>query len=168
MFKMLLLSIFLIASPVWPIGENPMLGDPFVIVNKATNQLAFINEGKIQKVYPVATGKSKELTPEGMFTFIVKAENPYYIKMNIEGGASNNPLGTRWIGFDAEETGRIYGIHGTNAPWSIGQYVTAGCIRLTNENVEELYEQIPLGTKVLIISTTKTFEQLATEYGVIR
>lgn len=163
-----MLSLFLsllIASPIWPIGENPMPGDPFVIVNKATNELAFINDGKIQKVYPVATGKTKDLTPEGLFTFIVKEKNPYYIKLNIEGGAKHNPLGTRWLGFDAEETGRIYGVHGTNAPWTIGHYVTAGCIRLKNEDVEELYDQIPLGTKVLIVSSEKSFEQLAIEYG---
>lgn len=162
----LLVFTLLIASPIWPIGD-PVVGDPVIIVNKRINQLAYINEGKIQKIYPVATGKSQDLTPEGIFTIIVKAKNPYYIKLGIEGGASNNPLGTRWIGFDAEETGRIYGIHGTNEPWLIGKYVTAGCIRLTNENVEELYENIPLGTKVMITSTEKSFELLGKEIGAI-
>lgn len=169
MIKILLLSLSLfIASPFWPIGENPIVGDPFVIVNKSLNELAFIEDGKIQKIYPVATGKTEDLTPEGNFTFIVKAVNPYYIKLNIEGGASNNPLGSRWIGFDAEETGRIYGVHGTNAPWSIGRYVTAGCIRLLNKDVEELYDKIPIGTKILVVSTDKSFEELGKEHGALK
>ena len=168
MLKVLLMSLsLLIASPVWPIGENPVVGDPFIIVNKSINELAYIDDGKIQKLYPIATGKSQELTPEGIFTFIVKAKDPYYIKLNIEGGAKNNPLGSRWMGFDAEETGRIYGIHGTNAPWLIGEYVTAGCIRLANENVEELYDKIPIGTKVLITSKNQSFDQLGKEYGAL-
>ena len=41
----------------WPLGDNPRAGDPFIIVNKATNKLAYIDDGKIQKVFPVATGK---------------------------------------------------------------------------------------------------------------
>ena len=39
------------------LGDNPRAGDPFIIVNKATNKLAYIDDGKIQKVFPVATGK---------------------------------------------------------------------------------------------------------------
>ncbi|WP_096201163.1 L,D-transpeptidase [Bacillus sp. FJAT-45350] len=164
----LLMSVTFIASPIWPIGENPVIGDPYIIVNKKTNELAFINESEIQKTYQVATGKTTELTPEGEFTIVVKAIDPYYRKRDIEGGSPENPLGTRWIGFDALETdGRIYGIHGTNNPPSIGSYVTAGCIRMFNQQVEELFERVPQGTKILVISSEKTFEQIAKEYGAI-
>ena len=55
-------------------------------------------------------------------------------------------LGTRWMGFDI--TG--YGIHGTTEPDKIGQQVTAGCVRMRNEEVEELYTLIPVGTEVTI------------------
>lgn len=156
-------------SPLWPLGANPIPGDPFLIVNKQTNQLAFIEDNRIQMITDVATGMTNELTPEGMFTVTVKAANPYYRKKNINGGDPNNPLGTRWIGFDAVGTdGRIYGLHGTNRPDSIGKYVSQGCIRLQNQNIESLYELIPLGTKILILTTTKNFEQLAYEYGAIQ
>ena len=88
--------------------------------------------------------------------------------MDINGGDPNNPLGTRWIGFDARGTdGRIYGLHGTNHPESIGHYVSQGCIRLQNEAIESLYEYIPLGTKILILSTQKDFKQIAIEFGAI-
>ncbi|MDQ0269363.1 L,D-transpeptidase [Cytobacillus purgationiresistens] len=156
-------------SPIWPLGPNPLPGDPLVIVNKMNNEVAFINENKVQSVQSAATGKKEELTPEGFFTITVKAEEPYYRRKDIEGGDPKNPLGTRWIGFDAKDTdGRIYGIHGTNNPNSIGHYVSNGCIRLQNTGVETLYDSVPLGSKVLILSTNKSFEQLGREYGAIQ
>ncbi|BAB05184.1 L,D-transpeptidase [Halalkalibacterium halodurans] len=164
-----LLIVFLVAStlsPLWPIGPNPTVGDPFLIVNIATNRLAYVDEGKIQKIVPIATGKPSDKTPVGLFTITVKAEQPYYRKKNIAGGDPKNPLGTRWLGFDAKDTeGRTYGIHGTNRPESIGRYVTAGCIRLQNKEVEELYANIPLGTKILIVDYVVSFEALAKEHG---
>ncbi len=135
-------------SPLWPIGDNPTVGDPFVIVNIQTNKLAYVAEGEIKGIYPVATGKLGQETPLGKFTITVKAVNPYYRRTNIEGGAPENPLGSRWIGFDANGTdGRTYGLHGTNRPEQIGYSVTAGCIRLPNGVVEDLYDKMPLGTK---------------------
>lgn len=167
-----ILSPILIAffiSPIWPLGPNPLPGDPFVIVNKSKNELAFIYENKLQTVVSVGTGKTQELTPEGLFTITVKAKDPYYRRRNIPGGDPSNPLGARWIGFDAKGTdGRIYGIHGTNQPDSIGKYVSQGCIRSQNEVISSLYPIIPLGTKVLIISSGKSFEELAREYGAVK
>ncbi len=160
--------VFSIASPIWPIGENPLLGDPFIIVNKQSNELAFIDDGEIKEIFPVATGKTIDLTPEGEFTIIVKAIDPYYRKKDIKGGAPENPLGTRWIGFDALETdGRTYGVHGTNMPSSIGNYVTAGCIRLKNEDVERLFEKIPIGTKIFIVNSSESIEEIANNRNVL-
>jgi lipoprotein-anchoring transpeptidase ErfK/SrfK len=167
--KIMFLFLFLISSPIWPIGQNPVIGDPFIIINKLTNELAFVNQNEIKNIYQVATGKTEELTPEGKFTITVKAVDPYYRKKNISGGDPNNPLGSRWIGIDANGTdGRIYGIHGTNNELSIGQFVTQGCVRMQNKDVEQLFEEIPLGTKVLIINSQQTFEELAIEYGAIK
>ena len=158
----LLMTFFL--SPLWPIGPNPLPGDPFVIVNKTKNELAFINDNKVQTIVSVGTGKTQELTPEGLFTITVKAKNPYFRKKNIPGGDPKNPLGARWIGFNAKGTdGRIYGIHGTNQPASIGKYVSQGCIRTQNEVVTSLFPLIPLGTKILVTSSNKSFEDLAKE-----
>lgn len=157
-----------IFSPIWPLGANPLPGDPFVIVNKHTNEIALINENRVQTVVSAATGKTEDLTPEGLFTVTVKAPNPYYRKKDIPGGDPNNPLGSRWIGFDAENTdGRTYGIHGTNDPASVGKKISQGCVRLQNEAVESLYEYIPLGTKILITTSSKTFEELGKEQGAI-
>jgi lipoprotein-anchoring transpeptidase ErfK/SrfK len=171
-FMIKILSPILFAffiSPLWPLGPNPLPGDPFVIVNKTTNEMALIDENKVQTVVSVGTGKTKELTPEGLFTITIKAQDPYYRRKDIPGGDPNNPLGSRWIGFDAQGTdGRIYGIHGTNQPASIGKYVSQGCIRTQNEVISSLYPLIPLGTKILVTSTNKSFEQLAKDNGAIQ
>ncbi|WP_077308828.1 L,D-transpeptidase [Terribacillus halophilus] len=157
-----------ILSPLWPFGENPMPGRPLIIVNKTTNQLALVDEGEIVKIYPVATGKTAESTPEGLFMTLFKTEYPSYTKKGIAGGDEDNPLGSRWIGFNAKDTqGRTYGIHGTNRPESIGRSVSAGCIRMQNKDVEELYEQIPVGTKVHIVTDGKSFEEIGREDGAI-
>lgn len=163
--SVLLASVF---SPIWPLGTNPMPGDPFIIVNKKTNEVALINENKVQTVIAAATEKTEDLTPEGFFTITVKAVEPYYRKKDIKGGDPSNPLGTRWIGFDAAETdGRIYGIHGTNDPASIGKYSSQGCIRMQNEAVESLYEMVPIGTKILVVTSSENYEQIGKAYGAI-
>jgi lipoprotein-anchoring transpeptidase ErfK/SrfK len=162
------MTLILGLSPIWPIEANLSYGEPFIIVNKSTNHLAFFNNGKLVMEVPVATGVTNDLTPEGEFTIIVKAKDPYYRKKDIPGGDPRNPLGARWIGFDAKGTdGRIYGIHGTNNPASIGHHVSHGCIRMRNEQIKELYELVPIGTKVLITRSSKGFWQLAKEKGAV-
>jgi lipoprotein-anchoring transpeptidase ErfK/SrfK len=65
----------------------------------------------------------------------------------MEGG-ENNPLGARALYLGST----LYRIHGTNEPWSIGQNVSSGCIRMTNADVIDLYERVKLHSKVVVIS----------------
>jgi lipoprotein-anchoring transpeptidase ErfK/SrfK len=62
-------------------------------------------------------------------------------------GGPGNPLGARALYL----SGSVYRIHGTNAPQTIGQRVSSGCIRLTNEDVEDLYGRVKLGAKVVVL-----------------
>ncbi|WP_070121632.1 L,D-transpeptidase [Bacillus marinisedimentorum] len=157
-----------ILPPVWPLGANPVPGAPYIIINKKVNELAYINEGKIQMIYRVATGSDDDMTPEGEFTITVKARDPFYRKHNIAGNDPDNPLGSRWIGFDAMDTdGRTYGIHGNNDPDSIGKYVSQGCIRMYEDEVQALFEEVPPGTKVLVVASEKDFYELAVEHGAV-
>lgn len=64
----------------------------------------------------------------------------------MEGGITN-PLGARALYLGST----LYRIHGTNAPWTIGKAVSSGCIRMRNQDVEELYELVPVGTKVVVL-----------------
>ncbi|MDF2607417.1 MAG: L,D-transpeptidase [Bacillales bacterium] len=168
MLNNLILSLIISFSSMWPIG-NSYYRDEFIIINKKTNGLVFIDDGKIVFAKTVATGKTSDLTPEGEFLVTVKAVNPYDRRRNIAGGDVLNPLGSRWIGFDALNTdGRIYGIHGTNVPWSIGSYASNGCIRMLNNEVENLYNLVPVGTKVIIVNTDMSFEEIAESKDLIK
>ncbi len=94
-------------------------------------------------------------TPVGVFHIRNKAVWPpwhAYWGEYMPGGSSRNPLGARWLGTSArgDETGRAIGIHGTNQPASIGRRISGGCVRLTNAHAIEMYETIPIGTRVVI------------------
>ncbi|GAB7388945.1 hypothetical protein BSNK01_27830 [Bacillaceae bacterium] len=123
----------------------------YLKIDKRTNKLYVILNDVPVYSFPVATGKTKNLTPEGVFRIVAKVKNPWYLPKNIPGGDPQNPLGTRWLGLSVPNTGGYtYGIHGTNNPRSIGHRVSQGCIRMHNQHVEWLYRHIPLGTRVVI------------------
>lgn len=109
------------------------------------------------KTYPVATGRTEDLTPEGTFPIVVKINKPGW--KNIPGGDPRNPLGEKWMGLSVNgDKGRTYGIHGTNHPESIGQHASSGCIRMAKDDLIELYNIVPEGTPVWIhkgVSTGK-------------
>ncbi|HZG71049.1 MAG TPA: L,D-transpeptidase, partial [Chondromyces sp.] len=86
---LVMLSLLLV-NPLY--SPHP-LGSPLIIINKTTNELAYYHQGKFVVKEKVATGKTNELTPEGLFTVKVKAEHPYYRKKDIPGGDPRNPLG---------------------------------------------------------------------------
>jgi lipoprotein-anchoring transpeptidase ErfK/SrfK len=73
------------------------------------------------------------------------ARQPYLPRFMA--GGPGNPLGARamYLG------GTVYRIHGTNAPGTIGTHVSSGCIRLTNEDVSDLYSRVNVGTRVIVL-----------------
>jgi lipoprotein-anchoring transpeptidase ErfK/SrfK len=62
-------------------------------------------------------------------------------------GGPNNPLGARALYIGST----LYRIHGSNEPWTIGQRVSSGCIRLRNEDVMDLYDRVKVGSKVVVL-----------------
>lgn len=138
----------------------------FLVVNKSTNELAYFKDGELVRVFPVATGKTDDLTPEGTFPIVNKIKNRPYYKEKIPGGDPANPLGNRWLGLRVGKTeGTTYAIHGNNNESSIGKYVSAGCIRMHNADIEWLFEQLEVGTRVAVVDTDDTFEQTAEKNG---
>lgn len=104
---------------------------------------------KVVKVYSVGTGLGGS-TPAGEFKITNKLINPPWHKAGmgvIPYGDPQNILGTRWLGIDIGG----YGIHGTWKPETIGKQASAGCIRMYNEDVEELFRIIPIGTSVTVV-----------------
>jgi lipoprotein-anchoring transpeptidase ErfK/SrfK len=62
-------------------------------------------------------------------------------------GGPNNPLGARALYLGSSE----YRIHGSNEPWTMGQAVSSGCIRMTNADVSDLYKRVAVGTQVVVL-----------------
>ena len=72
-----------------------------------------------------------------------------FLPYSLEGGRLN-PLGARALYLYQGERDTLYRIHGTNEPRSVGRSVSSGCIRMLNDDVIDLYERVPLGTKVIV------------------
>jgi lipoprotein-anchoring transpeptidase ErfK/SrfK len=83
------------------------------------------------------------------------ARQPYLPRFMA--GGPGNPLGARamYLG------GTVYRIHGTNAPGTIGTHVSSGCIRLTNQDVSDLYSRVNVGTKVIVLPIDRRAEDAA-------
>lgn len=124
-----------------------------IVVDKATNILELMKDGDLFKTYMVATGRENS-TPVGVFTVTDKMIEPVWTKPGVGmvmPGGEDYELGARWIPISAKG----YGIHGTNDESSIGGQTTAGCVRMYNNDVIELYDIIPVGTEVKIIDSAR-------------
>lgn len=126
-----------------------------ILVSKSQNWLLLTMNGKFFKRYTVGTGRFNR-TPVGTFIISDKVKEPSWWKDNVEipYGDERNILGTRWMAISA--TGSTppasgYGIHGTWDNSSLGQQSSAGCVRMMNSDVEELFMIVPKGTPVKII-----------------
>lgn len=113
----------------------PEAGTNLVILRSARKLQHYLGS-TLKNTYPVAVGKPSTPTPLGNYKVVNKILNPGDI------------LGTRWMGLNIP--GGNYGIHGTNNPYSIGKFISHGCIRMQNYDVEELFPQVNIGTPVTI------------------
>lgn len=119
-----------------------------ILVDKSRNTLTLFKNGKPIKVYTVSTGENNS-TPTGRFVIEEKLIKPVWYKIGaiVPPDSPEYELGSRWIGISKKG----YGIHGTDNPETIGRYITRGCIRMYNRDVEELFDIVPGGTEVLIV-----------------
>lgn len=122
----------------------------WVLVNIPARSLRVYDNDRTVAIYPVGVGKINTPTPQGYFKVVEKIVNPTWTdpsdtSYSIPSGP-NNPLGYRWIGI-----GGNYGIHGTNRPDSVGHYVSNGCIRMVEANVEKVFDMVDVGTEVQLV-----------------
>ena len=128
-----------------------------IIIDTPNTYLYYVLGGGQAIRYGIGVGR-EGFTWSGVQTVTKKAEWPDwtppaemiarqpYLPRYMAGGPGN-PLGARamYLG------GTIYRIHGTNAPHTIGTHVSSGCLRLTNEDVTDLYSRVNVGTKVIVL-----------------
>ena len=104
-------------------------------IDTTNKKLSLFNDSNLIKIYSIAVGKPSTPTPLGNWTIIKKGLwgeqfGGHFMQLSI-------PFG-------------IYGIHGTDKPWSISHAVSNGCIRMYNNYAAELYNKVTLGTPVHI------------------
>ena len=137
----------------------PRPGGVRIVVSKSAKSLYLYSnmegtQGKFIKRYPVGVAQFGERTPPGIYVITEKQLDPTWYPPQggrIPPGVPENALGSRWMGFSRDGKSTSLGIHGTNAPETIGSASSAGCIRMHNEDVEELFMIARQGTEVEIV-----------------
>jgi lipoprotein-anchoring transpeptidase ErfK/SrfK len=120
-----------------------------IVVSIPDRKLVLLEGDRIVKVYDVAVGKPSTPSPHGEFKIISHVSNPtWYGPEQTVAPGPENPIGTRWLGLSVKG----YGIHGTNAPGSIGKAASHGCIRMRNRDVEELFAMVGVGVTVELLA----------------
>jgi lipoprotein-anchoring transpeptidase ErfK/SrfK len=128
-----------------------------IIVDTPNKFLYLVQEGGKALRYGIGVGRPG-FTWSGVKTVSQKREWPDWrppaemLKRRPDlptymAGGPNNPLGARALYLGSS----LYRIHGSNEPWTIGQSVSSGCIRMRNEDVIDLYDRVKVGTKVVVI-----------------
>ncbi|KAB2954129.1 L,D-transpeptidase family protein [Heliorestis acidaminivorans] len=155
-----------VSAETWPLMESPMEvsqsagsrpvtppppGKISIRADIQQHTLSILSDGEVYMVYPISTGKAKTPSPIGDWKIIEKQKG--------WGGG----FGGYWLGFNVPWG--LYGIHGTNKPWSIGHSQSQGCFRMFNDDVGEIYSWIPVGTIVEVIDN-RTFKLTKNQYRI--
>ena len=139
------------------VSFSPKFGKGQVIVSFGDRRLYYVTQPGQAISYPIAIPREqsrwagvtsvsqKRENPSWTPTPTMIAENPRLPRW-VPGGHPMNPLGNRALYLGSS----MYRIHGTDAPWTIGNAVSKGCIRLYNQDVADLYPRVSIGTKVTV------------------
>jgi lipoprotein-anchoring transpeptidase ErfK/SrfK len=140
-----------------------------IVINPSEHFLYFVQGGGRALRYGVGVG-SEGFAWSGVAIVHSKQEWPNWYptndylqrqpaarsRLNLQSGSGMvaglaNPLGARALYLWQGNKDTLYRIHGTNEPWTIGQNVSSGCIRLTNEDVIDLYDRTSVGARVVVL-----------------
>lgn len=155
-------DIRIVQAPQPMIPTLPSLGDAtrylpeeqtLYLLLKLSHRKVYVYQGKtVLASYPVAIGRAEFPTPTGEFQVFEMIVNPAWQSPwtgEVEAPGADGSLGLRWIGFTKVEGG-VIGFHGTPNVRSIGQAVSHGCVRMHNEDIVKMYDQVKVGTLVRV------------------
>ncbi|TAN99269.1 MAG: L,D-transpeptidase [Phormidium sp. SL48-SHIP] len=135
-----------------PTNEEQVPEDLYLEVSLSQRTLSVYYDQQPQHHYSLAVGREGWETPTGVFEVIETRKNPAWehpLTGEVIPPGPTNPLGDRWIGFWTD--GQVYiGFHGTADESNLGAAVSHGCLRLSNSDIRELYEQVEPGTPVIV------------------
>ncbi|MFH1230671.1 MAG: L,D-transpeptidase family protein [Planctomycetota bacterium] len=145
------------SATIFPGDKLKILTAPMTVkISKSNFILTLLINNDFIKEYPISVGNPDKNcdTPTGTFTIGTKTIHPTWYKRTDDGrkeevpyGDPRNVLGTRWMSF--KESPQL-GIHGTTQPETIGKKISNGCIRMYNADVEEVYDLLSEGSKVIV------------------
>jgi hypothetical protein len=123
------------------------------LVLKLRQRRVYVHRGEeILASYPVAIGTADTPTPTGEFEVFQMIENPVWQNPwtgEVRSPGADSALGLRWIAFNEMPNG-VIGFHGTPTVSSIGRAASNGCVRMHNADVVALFEQVEIGTTVIV------------------
>jgi lipoprotein-anchoring transpeptidase ErfK/SrfK len=145
-----------IAKPEVSTAEVASEYPVYLTVDQASYTVRLWKDLKLVESYPIAVGQPAYPTPYGLFSVTDKAVDPVWSVPNspwagelagttVAGGSAENPLRSRWMGV----TDGV-GFHGTDDTYSLGTAASHGCMRMSVPDIEEMYDQVPVGTPVYI------------------
>jgi len=118
-----------------------------IVISVPDRKLVVMDRGAVLRVFEVAVGADISPSPTGAFEIVSRLTEPtYYHSGVVIPPGESNPLGPRWVGFNKKG----YGIHGTNAPHSIGKAASHGCIRMRNRDIVQFFAMVNVGDTVEI------------------
>lgn len=135
-------AFWLIAESLAPSvihSASPQTQGTRIVINVSQRRLYLYRGSELLGDYPVAVGKPNTRSPRGEFVITQKA-------------VWGDGFGTRWMRISVPWG--IYGIHGTNKPWTVGTVASHGCFRMYNRDVEKVYDLVSVGTPVTIEGPT--------------
>jgi lipoprotein-anchoring transpeptidase ErfK/SrfK len=145
----------LVMRTLKPTNSRAKFG-PVIVIHRGSNRLVLFKGEKLWRSFRVATGQAQYPTPTGSFSIVDLQRNPWWRPPPDSDWAQGaepippgpgNPLGTRWMGLSAP----LVGIHGTPDASSIGYSASHGCIRMLIPDATWLFDQVRIGTPVLIV-----------------
>jgi lipoprotein-anchoring transpeptidase ErfK/SrfK len=141
-----------------------------LVLDRKHHQLLVLRDGQMTRRFPAAVGTTGWETPAGRFRVFEKVKEPVWTHPVsgelMDAQSKGNPLGSRWIGFYRDCNGRsgwdgeqyldingctVAGFHGTPYRWTVGRAVSHGCVRLYEENVQEVFDLVRVGTQVTVL-----------------
>ncbi len=135
--------------------QSPLVGmarRTRLVIRLEAKKLEYYEGDTLIKQYDIAVGQADWETPVGHFSVLDLRKNPLW-QHPITGEAiptgPDNPLGSRWIGFAYEGEYHI-GIHGTNQEELVGQAVSHGCVRMRDDEIQELFQKLAIGTPITV------------------
>ncbi|HJN35947.1 MAG: L,D-transpeptidase [Prochlorococcus sp.] len=136
------------------LAVRPALADTTVIVSLRHRYLTLMENGRQIAKYPVAIGAPESPTPPGDYRIRKKVDDPSYYSHShhkLFAPGKSNPVGVRYMVF-LDSGSKEYAIHGTAWPnWvKLRAAVSLGCIRMLNHDVVKLYQDVEVGTPVIV------------------